>query len=63
MMSSPAERAGSYFFGDLEARAAGVVSWVIASAVTRPAASGLGGGENLDFAALWLVVDGVSMGI
>jgi hypothetical protein len=62
-MGSPAERTGGYFFGDLEARAAGIVTWVIASAVTRPATSSFGRGENRDFAALWLVVDGVSMGI
>jgi hypothetical protein len=62
-MSSPADRAGGYFFGGLEARAAGIVTWVIASAMTRLEASGFGRGENLDFAALWLVVDGVSMGI
>jgi hypothetical protein len=63
MMSSPAERAGGYFFGDLEARTAGIVSRVITSAVTRPAAGGFGRSESLDFARLWLVVDGISMGI
>jgi hypothetical protein len=63
MESPPAERAGGYFFGDLKARASGIVTWVIASAVTRSAVGGFGRSENLDFAALWLVVDGVSMGI
>jgi hypothetical protein len=63
MMSSPAQRAGGYFSGDLEARAAGIVTWVMVSAVARPAASGFVRGENLGFAALWLMVDGISMGI
>jgi hypothetical protein len=63
MESPPAERAGGYFLGDLEARAAGIVTCVIAGAWTRPAVSGFGRGESLDFATLWLVVDGVSMGI
>jgi len=62
-MSSPAERAGDYLFGDLIARAAGIVTRVVAFVTSRSVAGGFGRGKNLDLAALWLVMDGVSMGI